>query len=60
MFFDKRHYSNLTKDDIGHTEWLIIFTRRETEGRGSQGICKNMLMESIKMKLKEIMGEYVD
>lgn len=60
MFFVKRHYGNLIKDVVSHTEGLIIFTSRESEGKGSLGINRSMRIENIKMKLKEILSEYID
>jgi hypothetical protein len=60
VFSAKRHYGNLITDVVTHTEGLIIFTSRESEAKGSLGINRNMRMENIKMKLKEILIEYVD
>jgi len=56
VFFAKRHYGNLIKDYVSHTEGLIIFTSRESEGKISLGKNRNMRMENIKMKLKEILS----
>lgn len=59
MFFVKRHYGNLIKDVVSHTEGLIIFTSRESEGKGSLGINRSLRMENIEMELKEILSRYV-
>jgi hypothetical protein len=60
VFFAKRHYGNLIKDDVSYTEEQIIFTSREYEGKVSLGKNRSMRMENIKMKLKETLSEYVD
>lgn len=60
MFFAKRHNGNLIKVYVSHTEGLIIFTSRESGRKVSLGKNRCMRMENIKMKLKEILSEYVD
>jgi hypothetical protein len=37
VLFAKRHYGNLIKADVSHTEGLIIFTSRESEGKSHLG-----------------------
>ena len=60
MFYVKSHYDNLIKDYVSHTEGLIIFTSRESEGKVSPGKNRSLRMENIKIKPKEILSEYVD
>jgi hypothetical protein len=55
VFFAKSHYGNLIKNYISHTEGLIIFTSKESEGKISLGKNRNMRMDTIKMELKEIL-----
>jgi hypothetical protein len=55
VFFAKRHYGNLIKDDVSHTEGLIIFTSRESERRIWLGENRSIPIENIKMKLKQIL-----
>jgi hypothetical protein len=56
LFFAKRHYGNLIKDDVSHTERLIIFTNRKSERRIWLGENRSIPMENIEMKLKVILS----